>query len=157
EATRRTRQCDRVDPWRILRLLRSPVCTDRRMPITIGGTNRRASVAFHIPRETNAGSKLCPLIVTAGLSREARIAGVIPTERRIWEHGAFNTLVKSVEAEIFSLSADHVLREHGFPPDAVIHGQSRCHFPCVRRICREYRLLLAHIQRIAGGESRQIA
>src|SRR4051812_45697678 len=102
------------------------------MAIAIRRADRRTSVPVHIPRQTDTWSKLGPLLVAAGDSREPRIARVVPTVRRIRKHRASDSLVKSVEAEIFSLSADHVLRNRWFPAEAIIHGQSWSHLPCVR-------------------------
>ena len=84
----------------------------------VGGANRRAAVAAHIPRETRRAARNS---ATACSARSApagtRVAGIDETGRRVREHGALDVVAEVVEAEVVDGAIQDVLSEVRAPSE----------------------------------------
>ena len=111
----------------------------------VGRTNRHAAVSGHVPREPDARREIPPLLVQpAPPRREARVAGIDETGRRVREHRALDVVPEVVEAEVVDRAVQDVLSEVRLPAKARVDRHAAARSPGVLRV--EPQVPLVHRQ-----------
>src|SRR5207244_12126568 len=96
-----------------------------------GWSNGGPAIGAAIPRESNAGRKVAPLGVHAGVGREPWISCEVETRRRIRKAHAAYALFQTILIVIHGAAFVVVYREVRLPAQTVIDGQLLIHLPYI--------------------------